>query len=231
MMKVFSACSGVLCAFMFSTSASAQVFRVEDMPKHSISFNIGFENCLTDNNTEHYESCPTLKSSGFKSSDKEKGDDLKNSLSFNAIYFRNLNNRFAAGVQAGVIYNYDSFYGSENTGYDNKWNEFYTYDKNVAEVADLHIYVMPTAKAYWFNYSHVAMYSRVAAGVAYRHMTEEDLEPNDGIDFNCGTDNTIKFAYQLSPICVEVGGYALRAVLEAGYGYNGYFSAGIRYAF
>lgn len=87
-------------------------------------------------------------------------------------------------------------------------------------------FVMPSVKATWFNFTHVSLYSRGAAGLAHYQLTTENSQgiiPRD--------ESRIKGIYQLSPVGVEVGGERVRFYSELGYGIEGVFSLGVTWQF
>lgn len=79
--------------------------------------------------------------------------------------------------------------------------------------------VMPTVKWNWLNLKIVSIYARVGAGVTMAKG-----------EYGSHSDTSTQFAFQVSPLGVEVGG-RLAAFAEAGIGTSGSLSAGIRYRF
>lgn len=86
--------------------------------------------------------------------------------------------------------------------------------------AGKYITFMPTAKLYWFNKDHFAMYTRLSIGGTYR------MENENGV-----SNNTFMFNGQLSPVCIEFGGLQFRGFLEEGLGANGSIFGGVKYSF
>ncbi|MBR2261594.1 MAG: hypothetical protein IJ916_07830 [Paludibacteraceae bacterium] len=87
--------------------------------------------------------------------------------------------------------------------------------------------VMPEATVYWFKRQHVAMYSKLAAGVRFNiekrvisTMNTEDTRLADR-HFYC----------QVSPVCVEVGGQYWRGFVEGGFGAQGVIQYGVKHTF
>ncbi len=83
-----------------------------------------------------------------------------------------------------------------------------------------YITLIPTAKFYWFNREHFAMYTRLAIGGTYRMES-----------INGESDNSFMVNGQLSPVCVEFGGEHFRVFLEEGIGANGSGFGGLKYSF
>lgn len=81
------------------------------------------------------------------------------------------------------------------------------------------ITIMPSAKVVWFNRKIVGMYSKVGAGL--------------GLTMDKNADNTTRvntnFAFQLNPVCLELGNDTVRGFLELGFGMQGLAQIGIRY--
>lgn len=79
--------------------------------------------------------------------------------------------------------------------------------------------LMPDVKWNWLNLRVVTFYSRLGAGASFSRAKVAGR-----------TDASTRFAFQVSPIGVEVGG-RLAAYAEAGIGVSGCFLAGVRYRF
>lgn len=79
--------------------------------------------------------------------------------------------------------------------------------------------VMPNVKWNWLNLKIVSIYARVGAGVTFAKG-----------EYGARSESSTQFAFQVSPIGVEVGG-RLAAYAEAGIGTSGSLTAGIRYRF
>lgn len=79
--------------------------------------------------------------------------------------------------------------------------------------------VMPSVKLDWLNLKVVSFYARVGAGASFSKAKAGSHE-----------ETATKFAFQLSPVGVEVGG-RVAAYAEAGIGSSGCFLVGARYRF
>lgn len=79
--------------------------------------------------------------------------------------------------------------------------------------------VMPNVKWSWMNLKIVSLYSRLGAGATFAKSKVGD-----------SADTDTQFAFQVSPIGLEVGGN-LAAYAELGIGTSGWLMAGVRYRF
>ena len=48
---------------------------------------------------------------------------------------------------------------------------------------------------------------------------------------DCGKKNDMCFAYQISPFCLEAGGEHIRVFSELGFGHQGFYTIGIKFAY
>ena len=124
---------------------------------------------------------------------------------FTIGYRYNLNDRWAIGLDGS--YEKMTMSGKHNAG-NSLTRNYYS--------------IMPTARVYWFNKSHVSMYSRAAAGVVI--FTSKSNKDNK-------TESNATFTGQLSPIGIEVGGQVLRGFGEFGFGAEGLLQVGARCSF
>lgn len=79
--------------------------------------------------------------------------------------------------------------------------------------------VMPNVKWSWLNLKIVSLYSRLGAGATFSKAKSGGT-----------ADSSTQFAFQVSPIGIEVGGN-LAAYAEVGIGTSGCLMAGVRYRF
>ena len=77
----------------------------------------------------------------------------------------------------------------------------------------------PTAISAWLNRAHVGLYSKLAAGAGLFFANGSDAKDN------------ISFAFQATPIGVDFGGEQFRGFVEAGVGWQGIVSGGVRWMF
>lgn len=79
--------------------------------------------------------------------------------------------------------------------------------------------VMPSVKATWFRRNCVSMYSNLYAGIWLSTPTAAD------------ESTTVGFSFQLSPICIDLGGKHFRGFAELGFGMRGLATCGLRWMF
>jgi len=91
-----------------------------------------------------------------------------------------------------------------------------TQEKQAKMTRTNYLTLLPGAKFEWFNHNHFGMYSKVNAGADYSAD---------------GTNCKISFAFQASPIGLELGGKQFRWFAEAGLGFQGLLSTGLSYRF
>lgn len=89
-----------------------------------------------------------------------------------------------------------------------------------AEIKNRYWAVMPNVKWTWLNLKIISLYSRAAVGAVFSKAEIEDQKD----------ENATRFAYQVSPIGLTVGG-RLAAYAEAGIGASGSVLVGLRYRF
>lgn len=80
--------------------------------------------------------------------------------------------------------------------------------------------VMPNVSWQWLDLRIVRLYSRLGVGATFskaKHAGDES--------------SSTQFAFQLSPLCVDVGGRVVGAFAEAGIGTSGCFLVGVRCRF
>ena len=79
--------------------------------------------------------------------------------------------------------------------------------------------VMPVVKFAWLNRAHVGLYSKLAAGAGLFFANGSDSEEN------------VSVAFQVTPVGVDFGGERFRGFVEAGVGWQGIVSGGVRWLF
>lgn len=143
---------------------------------------------------------------GFASISHSIEGDASNKLQTGNIslqYMRNLNKTIAVGAIVGY----------ENLSSEIKDNG------QVHNCSENDITIMPAIRASWYRTNLLSIYSKVAAGV----------------DFAVSSDSNDKsetmFAFQVTPIGIEIGKGNIRGMVEAGFGFQGMVMAGIRYGF
>ena len=93
------------------------------------------------------------------------------------------------------------------------------YSSNTQEIKNRYWTVMPNAKWNWLNLKIVSFYTRVGAGASFAKAKVGGQ-----------SDKSTLFAFQVSPVGVEVGG-RIAAYAEAGIGTSGSLLVGVRYRF
>lgn len=88
-----------------------------------------------------------------------------------------------------------------------------------SEISNRYWSVMPNVKWNWLNLKIVSFYSRLGAGASFSKAKVGDH-----------SDTSRQFAFQVSPVGVEVGG-RIAAYAEAGIGVSGCLLVGARYRF
>lgn len=93
------------------------------------------------------------------------------------------------------------------------------------------ISIMPAVKLQWFNKKVVGMYSKVALGASIMAVPKTIDVEVDGQHQTESMDRmpSIAPAFQINPICLEVGGDKIRGFLEAGWGMQGLVMGGLRF--
>ena len=94
--------------------------------------------------------------------------------------------------------------------------------KHIGKAKNSYITVMPAVKFDWLRRKHFGMYSKVAAGVTFRHETDESVNRNN---------SATHFNFQITPVAIEAGSESVRGFLEVGLGEQGVLAAGVRCKF
>jgi hypothetical protein len=79
--------------------------------------------------------------------------------------------------------------------------------------------IMATSKFVWFNHEHFGMYSKLSLGLMMVLDGKNEDKP------------ILMPAGQVSYVCMEFGGKALRGFLETGWGNQGLFNFGVKFSF
>lgn len=148
---------------------------------------------------------------------------------------------YEGNVESGHLYSDGSYWGNTNVNYTYRYSDLitfglgYTYTgmkrdiysqgslKGHSEV-NINI-IMPEFKTDWYKNDFITLYSRAAAGVAIANIKDDYID-----DKKNNSNTTVKFAFQASPIGIELG-REFAFYVEAGYGYQGILIAGFRYNF
>ena len=87
--------------------------------------------------------------------------------------------------------------------------------------------IMPSVKFNWLRKTNWGMYSKVAVGVTYAHLTDEVY--NEAKKETIVND--LVFNFQASLLGIEVGNQHMRGFVELGMGEQGVALAGVRFKF
>ena len=186
-------------AMMTTVSVNAQ--NVDDEPRNQIAISYGYMS--NSNWIDAFENFSEAIVGGRADNETFIGP-------ISVEYFYRLNNPL---VNVGAIVAFGLSKEDVHGAYDGDLkHNYYTF--------------MPAMKLDWFRREHVAMYSKIAAGITYR--TEK-------IDYkgqrNDDTDNSVHFSGQLTGFGVEFGSREFRGFVEGGFGEQGLFLAGLRCRF
>lgn len=89
---------------------------------------------------------------------------------------------------------------------------------------------MLNLKLYWLNRGCFSMYSRIGAGMYIQFGERGEFDFPSFESNSCNTGPSIGFAYQISPIGIELG-RKCAYYLEAGWGFTGVVETGLRIRF
>lgn len=99
--------------------------------------------------------------------------------------------------------------------YESTWGEW----SNGSDYIVHYPAIMATLKFIWFNHEHFGMYSKLSLGLMLILDGKNEDKPIPML------------AAQVSSVCMEFGGKALRGFLETGWGNQGLFNFGVKYSF
>ena len=136
-------------------------------------------------------------------------------------YTRRLNKVLGIGVTAcfdPIRLNYHDNVNGENT--------------LICTVSQYSIALLPHLKINWLNTKYVNLYSKVAPiGIRYCTYNQKEYYP-DLYEIESPYDSfadKISYAYQFTPIGIEIGTKQLAGFLQIGIGMEGMISVGLRY--
>lgn len=112
----------------------------------------------------------------------------------------------------------------------NKQDCFYN-DIQTSAITRSFFSFMPSAKFNWLRKKNWGLYSKVAAGVTYAKLNDEDYDDNGKKTGNTADSKDLLFNFQASLIGVEAGSAHVRAFAEFGVGEQGIILGGVRYKF
>lgn len=135
-------------------------------------------------------------------------DNFRSYGSVNLEYYRALNKTFSVGAAV-------SWFGG--TADEQNKDNVKTGKSNYSGFA-----LMPAARMFWFRKPHVAMYSKLAAGVTLLDDYDEETDSRSYDPF---------FGAQVTLAGVQFGGERFRGFIEAGAGMQGLVLAGVSFSF
>ncbi len=110
--------------------------------------------------------------------------------------------------------------------FDRSTADVYQKEVQVGTTETNYFTIMPTAKFNWFDFKIVGMYSKFGLGYTIRSTEGVDFRENTT---NSNTDGMV--AFQISPVCLQVGTPTIRAFAEFGLGSQGVMNVGVKYRF
>ena len=223
----------MICMFSATFSSFAQI-------EHRISYTFGFVSHAyhTERANERKDKEYIFPGNRDHGTYEYTDEDLHSiPVAFNFQYDCSLKKHFGVGLCIGYelenMYQKTNVVKSKKVDITSPFGNTYTDWEQVHSNGELkrHIlYIMPEATGYWFKKRHVAMYSKVAAGLRIDFERREFYEsiPKSFIQ---PKKNRASVYFQVSPVAVEVGGPYWRGNIEIGYGAQGVFQYGVRHIF
>ncbi|MDO5321385.1 MAG: hypothetical protein Q4F39_03265 [Bacteroidia bacterium] len=156
---------------------------------------------------------------------KINGINLKSTGSINLEY----NRRFTKVFSLGLAVAYES--GSAHV--DGTGSAFGTTQSGTADISMKALSTMLNLRFFWFNKPHVSMYSKVAGGASFildMDTKSSASEVKQKFDDALASVSVMP-AIQVSPVCIDFGGEAVRGYVELGIGTQGCVLGGVRYRF
>jgi hypothetical protein len=86
--------------------------------------------------------------------------------------------------------------------------------------------IMPSVSLNWFDFNYVCMYSKVAIGYSMAKSKQTRFEPKE---YKKTSED--QWAYQISPVALEVGSPLVRGFFELGFGHEGILAVGVKCKF
>ena len=118
--------------------------------------------------------------------------------------------------------------------YSGRKSQWASRGMTVGDQSVFYISFMPRLKAEWVHNKYFVLYSSIAAGAMWKRTTSKPLfnKVDDAGEFfdELGDQikNEVKFAFQVSPIGLEVGNH-VGIFVEAGFGQMGIAQGGLRF--
>ena len=86
--------------------------------------------------------------------------------------------------------------------------------------------IMPSISLNWFDFNYVCMYSKVGIGYSMAKSKQTRFEPKE---YKKTSED--QWAYQISPVALEVGSPLVRGFFELGFGHEGILAVGVKCKF
>lgn len=147
---------------------------------------------------------------------------FKNTGSIGLEYFHyTQSGRWAFGVAA--VY--------ERSSMDMTLKDSQNYNAGITGFSMNFITIMPSVKLQWFNTNVVGMYSKVALGASVMAVpkTVDVVEGGQTRKESLDRMPSVLPAFQVNPVCFEIGGSTVRGFLELGWGMQGLVMGGLRF--
>jgi hypothetical protein len=124
----------------------------------------------------------------------------------------------------GVITSYQTSKGDivEGSSKNKESNERVVVGKAVGK----YLAIMPSVSLNWFDFNYVCMYSKAAVGYSMSKSKQTRFDPREYK--KTSEDN---WAYQLTPVALEVGSPLVRGFFELGFGHEGILAFGVKCKF
>ena len=96
----------------------------------------------------------------------------------------------------------------------------------VGKAEGKYLAIMPSVSLNWFDFNYVCMYSKAAVGYSMSKSKQTRFDPREYK--KTSEDN---WAYQLTPVALEVGSPLVRGFFELGFGHEGILAFGVKCKF
>lgn len=96
----------------------------------------------------------------------------------------------------------------------------------VGKAEGKYLAIMPSVSLNWFDFNYVCMYSKVAVGYSMAKSKQTRFEPKE---YKKTSED--HWAYQISPVALEVGSPLVRGFFELGFGHEGILAVGVKCKF
>lgn len=150
---------------------------------------------------------------------------MKTTGSFNFEYNRRFSKTFSLGLAAGYEKNEARINGTGSA--------FGITETGKSDISMQTLSTMLNFRFFWFNRPHVSMYTKFAGGVSFilnHNVSSDNPEVKEKFE-SFFTAMKVLPALQLSAVCIDFGGTAVRGFLELGAGTQGSVVGGIRFRF